>query len=252
MTCSRMPVDAREIVVCRKSSNVILPTRNHPNRKAHNWLAYDAMDRGLIDRREYFQGCLYDLGAGESPYKDFFLQFANEYVAVDWSMSIHNVEPDILADLNAPLPVEDAAADTVVALSVLEHLREPRQMLSEAYRILRSGGSLVLQVPWQWWVHEVPHDYFRYTPYGLEHLLSATGFTEIKVAPQAGFFSMLALKVNYFSIQMIRGPMIVRTLIRCVLAIAWYVGQRLAPYLDRLDGNWSLETTGYFVTARKL
>lgn len=62
---------------------MISPTRNHPNRKAHNWLVYEAMDRGLLGHREYLRGCLYDLGAGEAPYKEFFLQFVEKYVAVD-------------------------------------------------------------------------------------------------------------------------------------------------------------------------
>ena len=62
---------------------------------------------------------------------------------------------------------------------------------------------------------------------------------------------MLALKLNYFSLRLIRGPKPVRMLVRGVLGIPWYVGQKLAPWLDRLDGNWALETTGYFVTARK-
>jgi len=230
---------------------VISPSRGHPNRKAHNWLVYYALDRDLVANRDFLKGCLYDLGAGESPYREFFLQFADRYVAVDWSASLHGVRADILADLNEPLPIGEAVADTVVALSVLEHLREPRKMLSEVYRIMRPGGTLVLQVPWQWWIHEAPYDFFRYTPYGLGYLLSGSGFSEIKIKAQLGFFSMLALKLNYFSLRLIRGPKTLRLLTRAVLQIPWYLGQQIGPWLDRFDGNWARETTGYFVVARK-
>ena len=226
-------------------------SKNHSNRRAHNWLVYDIGDRVLEKLVPLYKGVLYDLGAGESPYKEFFLQHADRYVAVDWSGSFHETKADIAADLNKPLPIESEVADTVVSLSVLEHLCEPQLMLEEAFRILRKDGAMVLQVPWQWWIHEAPHDYFRYTPYGLDYLFKRAGFADIKVEPQAGFFTTITLKMNYFSCRLIRGPKPVRMLLRVVFSIFWYVGQKLAPLLDKLDQNWELEAPGYFVTARK-
>ena len=79
-------------------------------------------------------------------------------------------------------------------------------MLNEAFRILKPGGAIVLQVPWQWRVHEAPHDYFRYTPYGLKYLFEKAGFVDVVVEPQSGFFTMWILKMNYFSTRFIRGP----------------------------------------------
>lgn len=110
---------------------------------------------------------------------------------------------------------------------------------------------MILQVPFQWHVHEAPHDYFRYTPYGLKHLFEEAGFVDINVEPQTGFFSMITLKMNYFSLRFIRGPRPLRFLIKAGLIPFWYLGQVCAPYLDKLDRNWALETTGYYVTARK-
>jgi len=229
----------------------IKPSSLHGNRKAYNWLSYDCGDHFLVQNTNRFRGTLYDLGSGEAPYREWLLQYADTYVGVDWSDSLHDIKADVVANLNEPLPINDEVADTVVSLSVLEHLCEPQQMLSEAYRILRPGGGLVLQVPWQWWIHEAPYDYFRYTPYGLRYLLERAGFTEICVEPQAGFFTMITMKLNYFSLRLIRGPRPLRLLLRGFFGIAWYLGQRTAPLLDRLDRNWALETTGYFVTAAK-
>ncbi len=223
----------------------------HSNRRPYNWLAYQRGDECLERLAPLFRGTLYDLGAGEAPYREFFLEHADEYVAVDWGNSLHDTRADIVADLNEVLPIEAAVADTVVSLSVLEHLCEPQRMVSEAFRILKPGGALVLQVPWQWWIHEAPHDYFRYTPYGLEHLLTRAGFEDVHVEAQAGFFSMITLKANYFSTRFLRGPRPLRLLLRGSLGVFWQIGQRLAPVLDRLDQDWALETTGYFVTARR-
>lgn len=226
-------------------------SQSHTNRRPYNWLAYETSDHFLQKYASSYRGAIYDLGAGESPYKDFFLKYADEYVAVDWAGSYHDTKADVVADLNEPLPVGDEVADTVVSLSVLEHLREPQMMLNEAHRILKAGGALVMQVPWQWWVHEAPYDYFRYTPYGLEHLLKCAGFTNIRVEPQAGFFTMITLKMNYFSLRLIRGPRPLRWLLRAAFTVFWYIGQKLAPLLDRLDRDWTLEASGYFVTAKK-
>lgn len=226
-------------------------TRNHANRRWHNWLIYDTYEKILHSRTEFLSGTLYDLGSGESPYKEFFLNHADSYVAVDWADSMHVTKADIEADLNRPLPIDSEVADSIVSLSVLEHLCEPQLMLNEAFRILKKGGSIILQVPWQWWIHEAPHDYFRYTPYGLEYLFNRAGFIDIEIEAQAGFFTTLILKMNYFSLRFIRGPRPIRILLRAIFSIFWYVGQSVAPLLDKLDRNWAAETCGYFVTARK-
>ena len=226
-------------------------SKNHSNRRPVNWLIYDIGDTFLIKNAHLYNGVLYDLGAGESPFKDFFLEYAQQYIAVDWAGSFHKTKADIAADLNKPLPIESAVADTVVSLSVLEHLCEPQMMLNEAFRILRPKGVMVLQVPWQWWVHEAPYDFFRYTPYGLKYLFEKAGFADVVVEPQSGFFTMWILKMNYFSMRFIRGTRIVRGLIKATLLPIWYLGQKAAPLLDRLDKNWAAETSGYFVTARK-
>lgn len=226
-------------------------SKTHTNRRAHNWLAYQTSDRFLQRFIPLYKGTLYDLGAGESPYKDFFLQHAQHYVAVDWTGSFHATKADIAADLNQPLPIESGIADTVVSLSVMEHLCEPQNMLNEAFRILKPGACIVLQVPWQWWIHEAPYDFFRYTPYGLKYLMKKAGFADVKVEPQAGFFTTMALKANYFSMRFIRGPKPLRWAIKACLVPIWYFGQKAAPILDRLDNDWALEASGYFVTARK-
>ena len=226
-------------------------SRNHSNRRAHNWLIYDVSDRFLEKFIPLYRGTLYDLGAGEAPYKEFFLQHAKKYVAVDWSGSHHNTNADITADLNEPLPIDAGIADTIVSLSVLEHLYAPQVMLNEAFRILKEGGAIVLQAPWQWRIHEEPHDYYRYTPYGLEYLLEQAGFVDIKVEPQAGFFTTITLKLNYFSCGLIRGPRPIRFFLRIIFPIFWYAGQKLAPFLDKLDRGWAWDASGYFVTARK-
>jgi len=227
------------------------PSLKHPNRRGYNWQMYNSGDRLLVENINYYLGDLYDLGCGEQPYRDWFLQYADTYTGVDWASTFHELKADVVADLNHKLPIKDEVANTVVSLSVMEHLQEPQMFLNEAFRILKPGGAMILQVPFMWWVHEAPHDYYRYTAYGLKYLFEKAGFTRIEVSPQTGFWVMWVLKLNYQSLRLIRGPQVVRTLITALLRVGWEVDQRLAVWLDKY---WKSEgeSAGYCVLARKL
>jgi SAM-dependent methyltransferase len=51
------------------------------------------------------------------------------------------------ADLDDALPFADGTFDVVVAGELLEHLRDPRRVVSEVRRVLRPGGTFVASVP---------------------------------------------------------------------------------------------------------
>ena len=51
------------------------------------------------------------------------------------------------ADLDDALPFQDATFDVVVAVELLEHLRDPKRVVSEVLRVLRPGGTFVASVP---------------------------------------------------------------------------------------------------------
>jgi SAM-dependent methyltransferase len=51
------------------------------------------------------------------------------------------------ADLDDALPFESGTFDIVVAGELLEHLRDPRSVVSEVLRVLRAGGTFVGSVP---------------------------------------------------------------------------------------------------------
>ncbi len=42
-------------------------------------------------------------------------------------------------------------------------------------RVLKPGGLLILLAPFQFRLHEQPHDYFRYSSHGLRHLCEEAG-----------------------------------------------------------------------------
>jgi SAM-dependent methyltransferase len=56
------------------------------------------------------------------------------------------IEP-VQADVEEPLPFEDASFDAVVAGELFEHLQFPDALVDEIERVLRPGGVLVGSVP---------------------------------------------------------------------------------------------------------
>jgi SAM-dependent methyltransferase len=230
---------------------MIRPSKFHSNRKPYNWLIYDISDKWLESYSKYYKGTLVDLGCGEAPHKNYFLQYVNQYIGVDWTNTLHNSKADIISDLNKEIVVEDNFADTIISLSVMEHLCEPQIFLNESYRILKKDGTIILGVPWMWWIHEAPHDYFRYTPYGLKYMFEKAGYKDIQVQPTTGFFTMWFLKMNYFSLKWIKGSKIRRAFTKAFLIPFWYTSQKLAPWLDNKHRGWSLESAGFFVVAKK-
>jgi len=221
------------------------------NKTEHNWLIHKINNNAVLENTHIIRGVVYDLGCGTRPYEKDILPFATSYFGIDWANTSHTQRADMIADLNHPLMINDEVADTVVSFQVLEHLSEPQTMLNEAFRILKPKGNIFLTVPFQWWIHEAPYDFFRYTLYGLNNMFEKAGFVDVKVEPQAGFFTMWILKINYFSSRYVRGPKPIRCLIKACMLPFWYLGQIAAPFLDRLDQNWLSETSGYIVTARK-
>ncbi len=210
-----------------------------------NWLIVKINNRLVRDHSHLIRGLVVDLGCGSSPYREDILKTADAYIGVDWQNSQHaqnNV--DVFADLTKQLPLAESYADTVVSFQVMEHLPEPQFFLSECFRILKSRGLLFLTVPFMWHVHEEPHDYFRYTRYGLEYLLGRSGFVDITIEENTGFWQMWVLKFNYHSRRCGWGPL------KYLWLPIWLAGQVIAPVLDRLDGH-PQETASYTVTARK-
>jgi SAM-dependent methyltransferase len=81
-----------------------------------------------------------------------------------------NEHVDMLADVYR-LPFRAAAFDVVLCTEVLEHLHTPALALREMYRVLKPGGELLLTTPFAYPIHYAPTDYYRYTRFGLMHLL---------------------------------------------------------------------------------
>lgn len=217
----------------------------------YNWLAKKIQNNGVTSLAKKLSGTVVDLGCGTRPYEQEILKYASIYYGIDWPNTLHTFKANIAANLSKELPIGSNCIDNIVCFEVLEHLPEPYLLISESFRILKPNGKIILSTPFQWREHEQPWDYYRYTRYGLEYLLTKAGFRNICITAKSGFWVMWALKLNYHLTLLIRGPKLMRKIIRLCLLPIWWSGQTFAPLLDHFFGGED-ESIGYFALAEKL
>ncbi len=144
-------------------------------------------------------------------------------------------------------PFQTGAFDAALHIVTIEHLREPGRALAEIARALAPGGVLLVAAPQEWEVHQAPHDYFRYTRYGLAYLLETAGFEQLEIRPSGGYFRLLARRLLN-GLQFFTGGF--RWLLFVPAAILVVPPALILPFLDSLDRDRNF-TLGYICTARK-
>lgn len=143
-----------------------------------------------------------DAGAGDCKYKTLFAGMdytATDFLQVDKPYDLAAL--DMVSDLHQ-LAVADGTYDIVICSQVLEHLPEPEQALQELYRVLKPGGRLWLSTPLFFEEHEVPHDYFRYTRYGLQYLLEKNGFAIKEIEWLEGYYGTVAYQMKTMALSL--------------------------------------------------
>ncbi len=151
------------------------------------------------------RGRLLDVGCGNKPYEEIFRPHVREYVGIEHEAAFRATDagrrggkgPDYLYDGNR-LPFADRSFDTVLSVQVLEHTPRPAPLVAEMARVLADGGLLILTAPFEFRLHEEPHDYFRYTPHGLRQLCGEAGLEVVHCEAQGGLWSVLGHKLNSY------------------------------------------------------
>jgi SAM-dependent methyltransferase len=110
-------------------------------------------------------GRIIELGAGGDYYKRFVrlgqkYETSNLSGGCDWVLDMTDIQ----------LP--DESVDALVSVFALEHLFDFESVLREQHRVLKPGGRLLLVVPFLYYYHAAPDDYFRFSASALDKLLS--------------------------------------------------------------------------------
>jgi SAM-dependent methyltransferase len=210
----------------------------------------------ILERIKYeaktFKGTVLDIGCGIMPYRGLIESnpAVEKYIGMDLEQPTYyaHVEPDLKWDGHT-IPLEDASVDCVMATEVLEHCPEPDRVLTEIFRVTKTGGRFFATVPFVWNLHEVPYDEYRFTPYSIERHLRNAGFRDIRVEALGGWnvslAQLLALWVEFSK----------RGFARSVLRMLVFPFYALLVKTDRqpatFDGMENSMFSGLSVTARK-
>ena len=120
----------------------------------------------------HLQGPVYDIGSFQvggqeeiSNLRPFFE--GKEYVGCDLR---EGPGVDRIEDI-AHLSMADGVVGTVLVMETLEHVEDPFTALREVRRVLRSDGVVIISSAMDFPIHQIPHDYWRFTPAGFDLLL---------------------------------------------------------------------------------
>lgn len=74
------------------------------------------------------------------------------------------------------IKIQKNSYDYVLITNLMHHISEPGLLIKKVKNILRKNGSIYIFEPLVRELHQIPEDYYRYTPYGLKKLLENEGF----------------------------------------------------------------------------
>lgn len=158
--------------VLRKLAAKLQNTPFHPQ-----WFAFFREHRNLRATCAGLTGLVVDIGCADAKPRRHLSDEA-QYVGVDYystATAWYSTRPDLYADAQS-LPLADNSIDHALLLDVLEHIPRPELCLAELNRVLKSGGSLTIQVPFLYPVHDAPLDFHRWTRFGLRQCAAQFGF----------------------------------------------------------------------------
>jgi len=182
--------------------------------------------------RRYVRGRTLDVGAGKLAWRDLISQHSTAYISGD--LNREHADLDVLFDATKEYPFADAVFDTVFCCSVLEHVKEPWRALAEMWRILTPGGTLIISVPFVFYLHGQPHDYYRFTRYGVAYLAERAGFNTEKLVANGGITTLL-LNIPSVALSILLSTIKVGWLIPSTTNFFMSINMKLGKRLERGD-----------------
>jgi SAM-dependent methyltransferase len=151
--------------------------------------------RRLVPRlRASVSGRLLDVGCGTLPFKPYIERYVESYDGLD--VERRSEQTRFISDARNMVEIADDSYDSVISLSMLEHIPDPWLALREMRRVCRPGGSVIILIPHLMRLHEEPHDYYRFTPYGLRALAEQAGFRIVAIESVSGLSAFIAHQIS--------------------------------------------------------
>ena len=157
-----------------------------------------------------------------------------------------NREPDQVIDVCDLNQLRDLTftPQLICMFEVLEHTKNPINAIQNLYEIIDENNYVMLSTPFIFHIHDEPHDFFRFTKYGLEILFQ--NFKEVVVKPRNGWFETIL--VLFVRLRMERN--ILSKIIGNLFILIYFLLTPITYLLQSIIKSEKI-TTGYFVYAKK-
>lgn len=198
-------------------------------------------------------GRFLDIGAADR-WIEPLLPSRVDYVALDYPSTgcdLYGGKPHVFAD-GACLPFLHESFDGVACLEVLEHVPDPRAVMSEIERVLKPAGRAWISMPFLYPLHDLPFDFQRYTMQGLMRVAGQCGLQVVSIQRRnhaihaAGLLLCLAVAGGAYT-----RASIWRAFLLPLAAVMVLFINLAAWMLARIWPDWDHVATGYAMEVRK-
>jgi SAM-dependent methyltransferase len=199
-----------------------------------NWIV-DKVKKYLDVSKGYNNASVLDLGCGSQPLRSLLQSMRLNYYSTDVA-PIEGVSIDYIVDFSKSLvntPILKKKFDFILCSEVLEHIPDWDTFFCNLQQVTREGSVVILTSPFIYFLHEVPHDYFRGTPYAYSYYANRHSFEIIELEKAGDFYDVLGTIENASSEYMTasKNPFV-------------RLGRRLLNHADKLQ--WRIRNSPRF------
>jgi SAM-dependent methyltransferase len=224
-------------------------TGSHPvtNVFHHQW----AMNRELLNfSKRYLMNLpsgasILDVGVGSAPYWN--LRPDLKWSGID---VLEGPKVNFVVNKDSSWPIASASLDYILCTQVIEHVENPVSLVSEIKRVLKPGGSVILNAPFLYPFHGMPNDQLRFTTSQLRYLFR--DFEVLECGTLGGVGSSIAtIWLNFINYKISEHKIL--QLIERVFFPIWLLGNATTNFLlvsiDKFDKTSSFPLNSYIIAS---
>jgi len=148
---------------------------------------------------------------------------------------------DVKVDLEKKFPFENNSYDNAIAINLIEHIYNYKNIFSEANRIIKKGGLFIFTSPFMFHKHGCPNDYNRFTDDALKKIAIENGFQIVEIVLLGeGIFSTFY--------QMFPLPHLLRYFLENIFVYTDKIFKKLSKGYNKISVEYPM---GYFVILKK-
>ena len=160
---------------------------------------YNKISKYIFQNNENKKKKIIDLGCGSQPFKEDFINNNFEYYSSD-VVAIEGTNIDFIVDFSIPISksdFNDMNFDYVLCTEVAEHIPDWNILFNNISLLTKKDSVVILSSPFIYFLHELPHDYFRGTPFAYQYFAEKYSFDILEIEKAGDYFDVTGTIHNY-------------------------------------------------------